>query len=129
MKRFKIIKLVDLLSFISLLSLISTGTLLKFTLPPRSGSASIWGFTRHDWGDLHFYLSVTFLLIISFHLFLHGAFIKKVFTGDASREHKYRIIIGVFSLVILITLLFAPTMSPVDDPGEKRGGQRYEQRN
>lgn len=129
MKKSEIIKIADLLSFISLSSLISTGILLKFTLPPKNGGASVWGLTRHDWGDVHFYIALIFLVIISLHLFLHLSFIKKVITGGASREHKYRIAIGAFSLVVLIALLFAPVVTPVDDEGKKGVGKRYEHRN
>ena len=50
-----IIKIIDLLSFAALTLMISTGTLLKYTLPPRSGGDEVWGLTRHDWGNIHFY--------------------------------------------------------------------------
>ncbi|PIX55951.1 MAG: hypothetical protein COZ50_00070 [Zetaproteobacteria bacterium CG_4_10_14_3_um_filter_54_28] len=84
-----LIKVVDLLSFVALTLMISTGTLLKFTLPPRSGGDEVWFLTRHDWGDIHFYLSVAFLVLMSAHLIAHVKFIKSVVTGKASTEKKY----------------------------------------
>lgn len=118
----------DLLSFIALLALISTGAVLKFTLPPRSSGASIWGLTRHEWADVHFYISVTFLIIISFHLFLHIKYIKKAVLGSASREHNYRLLIGAVSIIVLLLLLIAPVIAPVDSQERSGSGQYYEQR-
>lgn len=110
-----LIKIVDLLSFTALTLMISTGTLLKFTLPPRSGRDEVWYLTRHDWGDIHFYLSVAFLILMSVHLITHLKFIKSVVTGKASTENKYRIAIGILGVVALIFLAFAPVASPVTD--------------
>jgi len=45
MKYSTIIKIIDLLSFLTLLLMVSTGTFLKYTLPPRSGGAEVWELT------------------------------------------------------------------------------------
>lgn len=126
MNKGQLIKLVDLLCFLGLLALISTGLLLEFTLPARSGAASVWGLTRHEWGDLHFYISLGFLVLMSLHLFLHIGFIKKAILGRASREHKYRLAIGLVGLVALLILLLAPVFSPVENTGERRGRHQWE---
>jgi len=120
-----LIKVVDLLSFAALTLMISTGTLLKFTLPPRSGGDEVWYLTRHDWGDIHFYLSVAFLLLMSAHLITHVKFIKSVVAGKATTEKNYRIAIGILGAIALIFLAFAPVASPVTDV--KRGQQNYHQ--
>lgn len=57
-----ITKIIDLLSFVTLVAMMSTGALLEFTLPTHSGSLSVWGMTRHEWGDLHSNISLVFLL-------------------------------------------------------------------
>lgn len=108
MNRAKVVTLVDLGSFIALISLISTGALLKFSLPPRSGGHSILGLTRHDWGEVHFYISVCFLVFMSLHLVLHRQFIKSVFLGRGSREHNYRVVAGLVGLLTIVLFLFAP---------------------
>lgn len=117
MKKPELIKLVDFLSFLGLLVMMSTGMLLKFSLPPRSGGNSIWGMTRHDWGDIHFYASVVFLLLMTGHLFLHLKFIKTALRGRASRESSYRLAVGLACLIVLLALLFAPLVSPVSIEG------------
>lgn len=37
------------------------------------------GLGRHDWGDLHFYAAIFFLLLLILHLYLHWAWIKSFF--------------------------------------------------
>ncbi len=117
MTKFNLIKLADLITFIGLVGLISTGIVLRYSLPAGSGGDSIWGLTRHQWGDVHFYICIGFLALMSLHLFLHLAFIKQALAGKASREHKYRLSFGVLGLLALILLLLAPVFSPVSESG------------
>ena len=127
MQHTTIIKIIDLLSFVALTLMISTGTLLKFTLPPRSGDSVVWDLTRHDWGNIHFYISVAFLLLMTAHLLVHVRFIKSVITGKASTEKNYRIAIGMLGLITLILLAFAPVTSVVTEV--EKGQQHYRQNN
>lgn len=115
MKKLEIVKIIDLLSFISLTLIFSTGVFIKYTLPPRSGGASVWGLNRHEWGDIHFYISISFLLLLSVHLLLHLKFIKKAILGKASREQNYRLAISVVSILVLIFFALAPFFSPVEN--------------
>ena len=126
MKHSKIIKIIDFLSFAALTLMISTGTLLKYTLPPRSGGDEVWSLTRHDWGNIHFYFSIAFLLLMTAHLLTHIKFIKSVITGKASTEKNYRVAIGILGVIALILLAFAPVASPVTDVHR---GQQYHYQN
>ena len=82
---------VDLVSFVDLLLLAGTGVILKWVLPPGSGGGhghglgggrgagevkTLLGLGRHDWGDVHFVLSVLFLALMLVHLYLHWSWIK-----------------------------------------------------
>lgn len=129
MNKANLIKLIDLLSFIGLSALISTGALIKFSLPPKSGAATIWGLTRHEWGNIHFYISVFFLIIITIHLLLHLKFIKAAIIGKASREIGYRIAVGFIGLVVLVLFLFSPFISPIENTGERNIDRTHERRN
>ena len=126
MKHSMIIKIIDLLSFVVLILMISTGTLLKYTLPPRSGGDEIWSLTRHEWGDIHFNFSIAFLFLMTAHLVTHIKFIKSVITGKASAEKNYRVVIGILGVIALILIAFAPVTSPVTDVNR---GQQYHYQN
>ena len=123
MKQATLIKILDLLSFAALTLMLSTGVFLKFTLPPRSGGDEVWGLTRHDWGNIHYYLSVVFLLFMSAHLVTHAKYIKSAILGKAQTEKYYRIAVGILGVIVLIALAFAPVASPVIDI--QRGQQHY----
>ena len=126
MNYFTLIKVLDFLSFVALTLMLSTGIFLKSTLPPRSGGNEVWGLSRHEWGDLHFYLSVFFLLLMSAHLATHVKFIKNAIMGKVSAEKYYRIVIGIFGVIALIVLAFAPVVSSVT---EVKKGQQHHYKN
>jgi len=92
-KRNKLNFAVDLVSFVNLAALAATGIIIKYVLPPGSGGrgASLSGgrggehirtllsMTRHEWGDIHFYLAVVFLVLITVHIMLHWRWVKETF--------------------------------------------------
>lgn len=123
MKQSQLIKIIDIFSFIGLALMISTGALLEYTLPARSGRSTVWGLTRHEWGDIHFYIAVFFLAMMSLHFLTHLKYLKQLFIGQASRENKYRIAVGLLGLIALVVILLAPVLSPVNEVA--RGGYGF----
>jgi hypothetical protein len=104
MRRATVNFIVDAIAFLDLLCLMGTGMVLKRVLPPGSGGgggygqgfrggrgpveAREWlGMGRHDWGDVHFKLSVVFVVLILVHIVLHWNWItgcaKSVFARTA----------------------------------------------
>jgi len=93
MKRTRLNFLVDIVSFLNLLCLGFTGYIMKFILPPGSGGLGrqlhsgrgrepireFLSLTRHEWGDIHFYLAVVFLALMLLHIILHWTWIKNRF--------------------------------------------------
>lgn len=67
------------------LGLLMTGLLMEFVLPAHSRGATVWGWTRHDWGELHFWLALGVLGLIGVHLVLHWGWVctmsRKVLGG------------------------------------------------
>lgn len=79
MKRTFLNMLVDAIAAAVMLGMIGTGIIMRFTLPPGSGRiASLWGMTRHQWGDLHFWLSVAAIAVVVLHLSLHWTWVVTV---------------------------------------------------
>ncbi|MCC7145115.1 MAG: DUF4405 domain-containing protein [Phycisphaeraceae bacterium] len=51
--------------------LLTTGLMLYWVLPQGSRSAAVLGWTRHEWGDIHFWLAMTMLGLLGLHLTLN----------------------------------------------------------
>ena len=90
MKRSTLNFTVDLISFLSLLGMTLTGIIMKYILPPCSGGCGrevsggpgrehvkdLLSMTRHEWGDIHFYLALLFIVLMTAHILLHWTWIK-----------------------------------------------------
>jgi hypothetical protein len=128
MKRSTFISLVDVLAFISFVLLLSTGFLMRYVLPPGSGGvesfgggrgaglrpvALVWGLTRHEWGGLHFWFSVAFLLLIGVHLAIHWKWITVSFRGENSADTLLLAGLGIAALIAVVALAAAPLFSEV----------------
>ncbi|MCC7408173.1 MAG: DUF4405 domain-containing protein [Phycisphaeraceae bacterium] len=74
------------------LGVLMTGLLMEFVLPAHSRSANVWGWTRHDWGELHFMLALGVLVLIGVHLLLHWGWVctmsRKVLGGTSVRVRR-----------------------------------------
>ena len=93
MKRSTLNFVVDLVSFIDLLGLACTGFIIKYILPPGTSGLGrelgggrgreeikyLWSMTRHEWGDIHFYLALGFVILMVAHMILHWSWIKNQF--------------------------------------------------
>ena len=90
MRRTTLNFIVDAVALADLLLLAATGVILKWVLPPGSGGhgygyrggrggepiRTLCGMGRHDWGDVHFVLSLLFVFLMLVHLLLHWNWIK-----------------------------------------------------
>jgi uncharacterized YccA/Bax inhibitor family protein len=125
MKRSTLILFIDVVAFISFVFLTSTGILLHYLLPPGSGRwSSIMGLNRHDWGDIHFWISFVFFAVLAVHLVFHWRVLKNMIRGRAPEDSTFRMALGVLGLVAVLLLAAAPLLTPpvVEDGGK---GYRY----
>jgi len=71
--------IIDIVAAFLFLGMILTGYLLRFPLPPGSNKTlSLWGYSRHQWGDIHFWISLGLLVVLVIHLVLHWNWIVTV---------------------------------------------------
>lgn len=78
---------VDLAMFLLMIGIAFIGMLLGFVIPKGEGfshkAKSFWGIGRHDWGDIHLWLALAFVVLLIVHLWLHWGWIvattKQVF--------------------------------------------------
>lgn len=114
---------IDAAAFLAFIFLFSTGLLIYWVLPAGSGNSSIWGLTRHDWGDIHFWIAIGFVSLIAAHFILHWSWIKSMVMGKAKerRESRGRILVAIFLLLVILLIAIAPLLSLVNDSGEEYG--------
>ncbi|MBN1911537.1 MAG: DUF4405 domain-containing protein, partial [Pirellulales bacterium] len=123
MKRTSVNFWVDVLAFVDFVFLATTGLLVRYVLPPGSGHfgsvgegrqaegkavSTVWGMTRHEWGDVHFYLALALLGLMAVHLFLHWRWIIHVVRGTPSNRSGFRLAIGAIGLIGVIFLSLLP---------------------
>ncbi|HOB75441.1 MAG TPA: DUF4405 domain-containing protein [Phycisphaerae bacterium] len=81
MRRSRLNFWIDTLALFAMLGLIATGWVIYYTLPAGSGGHgrgaawTLWGWSRHDWGNLHFWLAVGMVGLLLVHLVLHWGWI------------------------------------------------------
>jgi len=115
MNRQRLNVLVGAAAFVAFAFLTTTGVLSRYVLPPGSGRyATLWGLNRHGWGDIHFWVAVALLGVLTLHLVLHWKWILYVFKGKRSETSGTRLALGVVGLVGLLGLAAAPLMAPVE---------------
>jgi hypothetical protein len=132
MKRRHLNFLVDFLAFAGFVVLTTTGVLMRYVLPPGSGHyATIWNFDRHQWGGIHFWVSVVFFSLLALHLILHWRWIRNVVAGRPREGSGLRAGLGLVGLATIVALAIAPLLTPIqkDAPGVAASylsGHRYE---
>jgi len=124
MKRTSLNFLIDAIALVAFAVIVSTGFLLRYVLPSGSGQLEgsgtgwraaqkavslLWGYTCHQWGEFHFWVSVVLVAVLALHVVLHWRWIISVVRGRRPREGSgARFALGVVGLVSLAILCVAP---------------------
>ena len=126
MKRSNLNFIIDAILFMGLVLLVSTGLAMRFLLPAgverlERGQLILWGMSRHQWGDVHFYIAVGLMVILAAHLVLHWRWVVSVGAGE--RRQNSRLWLGALAVSALLFVAVAPFLSPVEKkaPGHRRG--------
>ncbi|MGE0481714.1 MAG: nitrophenyl compound nitroreductase subunit ArsF family protein [Phycisphaerae bacterium] len=141
MKRSTLNFVIDAMTLLVMLAMVGTGLLIRFVLPPGSGERrSLWEYTRHDWGDVHFWLALTLGALLLVHVALHWGWVCSVVLGwlprrDASPRGKsaVRRNLAGAGLLILVAgvlggFLWAAERNVIDRDSEGGRQQRRGQR-
>lgn len=87
-------RVLNLALYVGFCSMAGTGLLLAWRLPPgsRGGAGlSALGLGRHDWGDLHTWISYAVMVLVIIHLAINWAWLKKI----AASSHLWRLAVGL----------------------------------
>jgi hypothetical protein len=106
--------LVDTLLFICMIGIALIGILMGFFLAEgptvRESEKYFLGLHRHQWGDIHLYLSLAFLVLLILHLMLAWSWIKG--KSQALFKKRWRAVILITALgsilLIFVFWLFTP---------------------
>lgn len=133
---------IDLISLLVMFGLTITGLFIHFILPPGSGGRgggaglTLWGLGRHDYGDFHFYLAITLILLMLVHVWLHWPWVYATLTNildskkrEVTSGKKTCVIVGLIFLCVMIVatvLCFFLAKSQVQTtPGTDSSHQEY----
>ena len=121
MKKAELNFAIDLAALAAFILLLSTGFLIYFVLPAGSGQLEIWGLNRHGWGEIHFWIAISFLLIIGIHFVLHWKWIKNMSAGSRKQcgSKNTRITALILMLVVILILAVSPYFAEIESSGEK----------
>lgn len=126
MKQARINLIVDILAFIGFVFLTASGVLMRYILPPGSGHyTTLWGLDRHEWGDIHFWISVLLLIALAVHLLLHWRWILTTSTGAQKQGSGVRVALAIVAILALLALAFAPLTQEPEKTPERGGGKKW----
>jgi len=109
-----LMRVTNLLLYLSFCGLIGTGVLMTWKLVPGSEGGhglTVLDMTRHEWGDIHFWLGVACVSTTLFHLFLNWAWLKKI----ASSGKLWRLVAGLAAGAALIFGIYALPLKKADN--------------
>jgi mono/diheme cytochrome c family protein len=128
---------VDVTAAVSLLGMVATGYILRYPLPDNTHKThTLWGFTRGQWGDAHYWASVGLLAVLLAHLVLHwrwvvGTLGRRLGADPGSARHAGRVGLAILAGVAAALIGFGwaahrgvrPIPGPGDDyPPPRAGG-------
>ncbi len=126
MKRTTLNFVIDALAFAGFVLLSATGLIERYVLPPGSGGLHgvgtgfgagerpvtiLWGLTRHQWGEIHFWIAIGLMGVLAVHLFVHWRWIVCVVRGRPREGSGLRVALGIVGLFALLTVAASPFLS------------------
>jgi hypothetical protein len=121
MRKPKINYIVDVILFGLMGGIVFIGILLGWALPAGPGQEKyFWSLHRHQWGDIHLWLSILFLAFLVVHLVLHWKWIR----GSTQKILGRSWILPLFVLVPAMVILLAQAGYSGDNVDRKGWGQR-----
>ena len=124
--------LVNVLLYLVGCGIVSTGCLLYFVLIPGSRGGhglALLGRSRHEWGDIHFYLAIAITALTVLHLVLNWSWIavtvRRYLPGRDKGTGTAGAAVLVLFLLVGVGLLVTPFVLTVERgaEGESHGGQ------
>jgi len=127
--------LVDTLLFLCIVSIVFIGFLMGLVLPkgpaaPESAKYFL-GLHRHQWGNIHFYLSIAFTVLVIIHLVFSWKWIKSKSHQIFKKGGKSILVLTALTSVLVLALFWAfyPRVPGAYEDHGVRAGAKAKQRN
>jgi hypothetical protein len=110
----------DALMFLVITAMAGLGFLMKYVLVPgrerwvkygRNVNLTLFGWDRHDWGDIHLDLGLIFLGLLVVHIILHWRQIVGLFQKYVPDERRPLVLL-IFVLLAVFLIYFPFLLSP-----------------
>lgn len=114
-------RVLNLLLYLSFCVMVGTGLLMAYRLIPGSSGGQglqVIGWSRHEWGALHTWVSYVFMALVAAHLAINWAWL----TTCAAKGHAWRLGGGLLAGAVIIgTFLLLPITKRQGGAGKKHG--------
>ena len=102
---------IDSLLFVNMLSVVMVGVLLAFVIPSGRSYAGKYflGLHRHEWANIHLYLSIFLVVLLCFHVWMNLTWIvqsTRRYFGERWKQFL-GVLSGAWIVVIFICWCFA----------------------
>ncbi|MDX9881626.1 MAG: DUF4405 domain-containing protein [Prolixibacteraceae bacterium] len=109
---------IDILMLLLMMPLAGIGFLIKYVLVPGSKRNELygggidlefWGLDRHEWGQIHFIISIVLLVLLVLHIIFHWKMIVCIFRRMVPNKvlgNTLAIVLGLISLGMIAFALF-----------------------
>ena len=110
----------DAFMFLVIMAMAGLGFLMKYVLVPgrerwakygRNVNLTMFGWDRHDWGDIHLDLGLIFLGLLVLHTILHWRQIVGLFQKFVPAERRPWVLL-IFVLLAVFLIYFPFLLSP-----------------
>jgi len=109
MKRAPLNLVIDAVAAALLVGMLATGYVIRYPLPRGSHRVlTLWGMHRHQWGEIHFWLSTGLLGLLLVHLALHWTWVMsmvKRHVAGIQAPPRHLLLTGSATLLVLAVSL------------------------
>ncbi len=113
-------RVLNLLLWLNVCFLAGSGLALFTRMPhgPQGRGLSLWGLSKHDWGEVHAWAGIVFAVLVVAHLVMAWPWLKNA----AAKRHLWPVVGGlVAGIALAAALIFGPITQGEGGVGEGPG--------